>query len=44
MNLDLRQIGLKDQSVLRFKKLVRRRNKSGPIKLRENEKEQYIIV
>jgi hypothetical protein len=44
MNLDLKHLGLKDQSVLRFKKLVRRRHKNGPIKLRENERDMYIIV
>ncbi|CDW75749.1 UNKNOWN [Stylonychia lemnae] len=44
MNFDLKLIGMKDQSMLRFKGLVRRRNKNGPIRLRENERDQYIIV
>ena len=44
MNFDLKQLGLKDQSELKFKKLVRRRTRFGPVKLRDNEKDKYIIV
>lgn len=44
MNFDLKALGIKDKSELRFKKLVRRRTKNGPIRLRESEREQYVIV
>ena len=44
-NKDLRSIGITDGAVLRFKKLNRRRKKgNGPIRLRENERDQYILV
>jgi len=44
MNCDLKQIGLKDYSELTFKKLIRRRRKNGPIKLKENELDKYKLV
>jgi hypothetical protein len=44
MNLDLKQIGLKDYSELTFKKILRRRRKNGPIRLRDNEKDKFVIV
>jgi hypothetical protein len=43
-NRDLRTVGIRDGSILRFKKLTRRKKKSGPIRLRENEKQMYIII
>ena len=44
MNFDLRNLGLKDKSELSFKKLIRRRTPFGPIKLRENEQGQYVVI
>ena len=38
MNFDLKLIGVKDQSEFTFKKLIRRRKKYGPIRLRENDR------
>ena len=44
MNFDLKKLGLKDHSELTFKKLIRRRRKDGPIRLRDNERDKYVLV
>ena len=45
MNFDLKSIGIKKNSELNFKKIIRRRNsRNGPVRLREHEKDKYIIV
>ncbi len=44
MNFDLKKIGIKNHSELTFKKLTRRRKKNGPICLRENELNKYVLV
>ena len=45
MNLDLTKVGVKNHSELSFKKIVRRGDsRRGPVRLREDEKEKYLIV
>ena len=41
MNLDLKKLGLRDNSELAFKKLIRRRTSHGPLKLRDS---RYLII
>ena len=43
-NLDLKLLGIMEKNTLKFKKLVRRRKRNGPIRLRENERDMYILV
>ena len=41
MNLDLKKLGLHDNSELAFKKLIGRRTSHGPLKLRDS---RYVII
>jgi hypothetical protein len=44
MNMDLKKIGVGSGTEIRFKRLVRRRKRNGPIRLREDEKSKYIVI
>ena len=44
MNMDLKKIGVGSGTEIIFNRLVRRRKRKGPIRLREDENAKYIVI